>query len=196
MKIVTGNIKTNCQVENSFEQFFYLPQNPYYPKDITLFDYLSLVFFKNNWKWFLNTEEKQKISKVLNQTDLYDKKDLYLENLSGGEIQRANIAMGLLTENKLFILDEPSSNMDLINKIKSLEMLKKLTEQNITCVVIMHDLNLVLNYGDYFIGLGYNNSIISEKKDKFFTPEILKKLYGIDFEIINNSGKMYVQIAD
>ena len=60
----------------------------------------------------------------------------------------------------------------------------------------MHDLNLVLNYGDYFIGLGYNNSIISEKKDKFFTPEILKKLYGIDFEIINNSGKMYVQIAD
>ena len=97
-----------------------------------MFDYLSLVFFKNNWKWFLNTEEKQKISKVLNQTDLYDKKDLYLENLSGGEIQRANIAMGLLTENKLFILDEPSSNMDLINKIKSLEMLKKLTEQNIT----------------------------------------------------------------
>ena len=91
LKIITGNINADCKIENTFKNIFYLPQNPYYPKGITTFDYLSSIFFKNNWKWFLNDEEKNQIQSVLEKIGLPDKKNINIENLSGGEIQKVNI---------------------------------------------------------------------------------------------------------
>ena len=71
LKIITKNIRTNCKIQNAFKNIFYLPQNPYYPKDITTFDYLSSVFYKNNWKWFLDKDEKEKILEFI---DIYQDK--------------------------------------------------------------------------------------------------------------------------
>ena len=48
--------------------------------------------------------------------------------------------------------------------------------------------------GDYFIGLTKNNGVIQEYKNEFFTPENLEKIYGIDFKIINNDEKFYIQM--
>jgi len=196
LKIITRDIKTDCKIENSFKNTFYLPQNPYYPKNITTFDYLSSVFFKNNWKWFLNEDEKNQIQNVLEQIGLPDKSNINIENLSGGEIQKVNIGLGLLSGAELFLLDEPASNMDLINQIKILKMLKSLTERNITSVIIMHDLNLAAKYGDYFIGLCAEHNIIQKDTRDFFEIQTLKQIFNIDFEIINNRENLYVQVVD
>ncbi len=196
IKIITGNIKTEIHTKNTFKKVFYLPQNPYYPKGITSFDYLSSVFFKNNWKWFLSKEEKQKIIDVLEKIGLSDKKNINIENLSGGEIQKLNIALGLLSGADLFLLDEPSSNMDLINHIKILKMLKSLTSQNITSVIIMHDLNLALKYGDMFIGITKDKKIVQCGVKEFFSRENLKRIFDIDFKILEDGNNIYVQNID
>ncbi|MGM9994702.1 MAG: ATP-binding cassette domain-containing protein [Candidatus Avigastranaerophilus sp.] len=196
IKIITGNIKTEIHTKNTFKKVFYLPQNPYYPKCITSFDYLSSVFFKNNWKWFLSKEEKQKIIDVLEKIGLSDKKNINIENLSGGEIQKINIALGLLSGADLFLLDEPSSNMDLINHIKILKMLKSLTSQNITSVIIMHDLNLALKYGDMFIGITKDKKIVQCGVKEFFSRENLKRIFDIDFKILEDGNNIYVQNID
>ena len=194
LKIITKNIRTNCKIQNAFKNIFYLPQNPYYPKDITTFDYLSSVFYKNNWKWFLDKDEKEKIDNVLKKVELYEKKNLDIENLSAGEIQKANIALGLLSGADLFLLDEPASNMDLINEVKILTMLKNLTKDGITSVLIMHNLNIAANFGDNFIENKKGEKIIQTNKDEFFKKDVLKEIYGIDFEIVNSGGKIYVQV--
>ena len=196
LKLITGNIKSDCKIENTFKNTFYLPQNPYYPKGITTFDYLSSVFFKNNWKWFLNEDEKNQINNVLEQIGLSDKMDINIENLSGGEIQKVNMGLGLLSGADLFLLDEPASNMDLVNQIKILKMLKSLTEKNITSVIIMHDMNLAAKYGDCFIGIGYENKIIQKDSKNFFEIQTLKQIFNMDFEIINNRENLYVQVVD
>ena len=196
IKIITGNIKTEIHTKNTFKKVFYLPQNPYYPKGITSFDYLSSVFFKNNWKWFLSKEEKQKIIDVLEKIGLSDKKNINIENLSGGEIQKLNIALGLLSGADLFLLDEPSSNMDLINHIKILKMLKSLTSQNITSVIIMHDLNLALKYGDMFIGITKDKKIVQCGVKEFFRRENLKRIFDIDFKILEDGNNIYIQNID
>lgn len=59
---------------------------------------------------------------------------------------------------------------------------------------VLHDINLSANYGDYFIGLTKNNGIIQDYKNEFFRAENLKKVYGIDFKIINNDEKFYIQM--
>ncbi|MGN0014190.1 MAG: ATP-binding cassette domain-containing protein, partial [Candidatus Gastranaerophilaceae bacterium] len=119
LKTFAGIIKTkNNQILNSFKEIFYLPQRPHCPSNITLFDYISLSFFKNSFKWFINSVEKQKITDVLISLNLYEKKDIFVEKLSSGEFQLANIALALISNADCILFDEPTSNMDLINQTK------------------------------------------------------------------------------
>ena len=57
--------------------------------------------------------------------------------------------------------------MDLVNQIKILDMIKNLTNSDITAVIIMHDLNLSASYGDYFMGINPEHKIISGEKQEF-----------------------------
>ena len=188
LKIILGEIKTDIKIENDFNNIFYLPQNPYYPQGITTFDYLSSIFFKNNMKWFLTTKETQKINNVLEVIELSDKKNINIENLSGGEIQKINIGLGLLS-------NEPASNMDLINQLRILKLLKELSKDGITSVIIMHDINLAIKYGDCFLGIG-NHKIIQKNPSEFFEISNLKQIFNIDFKIIQNGKNTYVQVID
>ncbi len=195
LKIIAGILKPqNGKVIKKSKELFYLPQRIKYPKGITLFEYIESSFYKKNWKWFLNSDEKQKIEETLELLELSDKKDTFIENLSSGELQKANIALGLVSDADTLLLDEPTSNMDLINQIKVLDILKKLTNKGITCLVVLHDINLGASYGDYFIGLTKSNDVIVKNRSEFFTPEILNKIYGIDFKVINSDKDFHIQI--
>ncbi len=195
LKIIAGIIKPQkgSVIRNS-KELFYLPQRIKYPTHITLLEYIESSFYKKNWKWFLNKDEKQKIDEILELLELSDKKGTLIENLSSGELQKANIALGLVSCADTLLLDEPTSNMDLINQIKVLDILKKLTNKGITILVVLHDLNLGASYGDYFIGLAKSKEIIMKNKQEFFTPEILNKIYGIDFKVINSDKDFHIQI--
>ena len=41
LKIMAGEIKVPCKMQNTFKKVFYLPQKIYYPRDISTFDYVS-----------------------------------------------------------------------------------------------------------------------------------------------------------
>lgn len=195
LKIISKIIKPQkINLEKNFKELFYLPQKIKYPKGITLFEYVESSFYKQNWKWFISKDEKEKINNTLELLELSDKKNTLIDNLSSGELQKANLALGLIAKADILLLDEPTSNMDLINQIKVLDIIKKLVNDGITCVLVLHDINLALKYGDYFIGFAKNNQIIQKNKDDFFTNEILKEIYGIDFKVNNDDKNFYIQI--
>ena len=194
IKLIAGILKPDCGVIKSGKKMFYLPQKITYIGAITLYEYLTSIFFTKNWKWHITTNEKQKIFEIMQKLEIYDKKDIAVEKLSAGELQKANIALGLLSEAEIFLLDEPTSNMDLINQVKVLDIIKKLSKNGITSVVILHDLNLAAFYGDYFIGINQERKIFSADKKDFLKSEILKKIYNINFKIINDNGSYNVQI--
>lgn len=195
LKIISGIIKPQTgSIEKNCKELFYLPQRIKYPSGITLQEYIESSFYKQNWKWFLSKEEKQKIDETLELLELTDRKNTLIDNLSSGELQKANIALGLVSNADVFLLDEPTSNMDLINQIKVLDIIKKLTTKGISCLIVLHDINLSASYGDYFIGLTKRNRIICEEKNKFFTPETLNAIFGINFKVINSDEDFHIQI--
>lgn len=195
MKILAGIIKPKTiDIENSFSDVFYLPQKIKYVKGITLYEYISSIFFKQNWKWHLDKSEKTKIVNVLEELEIIEKQKVMIENLSAGELQKANIALGLISGANLLLLDEPTSNMDLINQIKVLDIIKKLSQKDVTSIVILHDLNLSSSYGDYFLGLNSKKQLYCANKEEFFTEDRLKDIYNMQFKIINNDENIHVQI--
>lgn len=197
LKILSEIIKPQkIEIEKNYKEIFYLPQKIKYPSCITLFEYLESFFYKDDWKWFLSKTENEKIEKILILLDLMKKKDVQIDNLSAGELQKVNIALGLISEADLFLLDEPTSNMDLINQINVLKIIEKLTKRNITFVIVMHDINILPKFGDYFIGITPKNKIIQNYKKDFISPDILKEIYGIDFQVIKDDEKINIQICN
>ncbi len=197
LKIIAGIIKPQIgKVSVNNKDLFYLPQRIKYPHGITLQEYIESSFYKQNWKWFLTKEEKDKVNEMLNILELSDKKYTLIDNLSSGELQKANMALGLMSEAHILLLDEPTANMDLINQIKILNMIKKLTQTGITCIIVLHDINLASDYGDYFIGLTRKNEILSGVKKNFISSDVLKKIFGINFKVINNEEDIHIQICN
>lgn len=195
LKLIAGIVKPqNGKIISNSKELFYLPQRIKYPHGITLTEYIESYFYRNNWKWFLSKEEKNKINNAISLMELSDKKDILIDNLSSGELQKANIALGIVSDADTILLDEPIANMDLVNRIKVLKFIKKLTQQGITVVVIMHDINFCTGYGDWFLGFTKNHKIISGEKENFFTAENLKEIFGIDFKVIKDNEDMHIQV--
>lgn len=63
------------------------------------------------------------------------------KNLSGGQIQRIAIARALLKKSKIIIFDEPTSNLDAINREKILKLINSLSDY--TVIVVSHDPGLI-----------------------------------------------------
>lgn len=183
-----GTIEKNCK------ELFYLPQRIKYPQGITLQEYIESSFYKQNWKWFLSKEEKQKINEVIELLELTDKKETLIDNLSSGELQKANIALGLVSNADVLLLDEPTSNMDLINQIKVLDIIKKLTKKGITSIIVLHDINLSSSYGEYFVGISKDRKIITAEKKEFINAQTLNEIFGINFKVINSEEDFHIQI--
>ena len=195
LKLISGVVKPQGGIiEKNCKELFYLPQRIKYPQGITLQEYIESSFYKQNWKWLLSKEEKQKVEEVLELLELTDKKETLIDNLSSGELQKANIALGLVSNADVLLLDEPTSNMDLINQIKVLDIIKKLTNKGISSIIVLHDINLSSSYGDYFIGISKERKIITADKKDFINADVLNEIFGINFKVINSEEDFHIQI--
>ena len=155
----------------------FLPQQCNSNMQITVKELVALGRspYKDFWEFDLNKTDNEKICDALNLVDIYDFKDTFISQISGGQRQRAYLALALAQDPEILILDEPTTALDLKYQIKFLEILKKLKEKkDISIITILHDLNLTSRYAEKILALkngesaGYGtcNEIISVKKIK------------------------------
>ncbi len=175
---------------NSFSKTILIPQNTSYPQDLTLFEYLSSIYYDSNWKWSISKKEENEIYFILNKLNIADKKDLFMNQLSSGELQIANTGLCLLSKADFIILDEPGSNLDIINQIMLLDILKQLTSQNITILGVMHDLNLAAKYGDYFISVSRKGKVFSGLQKEIFSSENLTDVYNYNINVVEVNNEI------
>ena len=88
----------------------------------------------------------------------------YPHQFSGGEKQRASLAMALMNNPSLVILDEPTSALDVLNQTRFIQLLVKLSEEmNISWLFFTHDIALAANFCDRLMVL-YCGQFIEEGK--------------------------------
>ena len=81
---------------------------------------------------------KQRIEAVLTAVRLKDRKDSLLETLSGGMKKRMNIAVALIHQPKLLILDEPTTGLDIESRHQIWQLIQNLSQQGITILLTTH----------------------------------------------------------
>jgi len=98
--------------------------------------------------------------------------------LSTGQFQRMLIGWALLDNPDVLILDEPTSGIDIGGEETIYSLLHKFWKnQNLTILLVTHDLNIVWEYATQVICLNKQQMCMG-KPDEVLTPEQLKTLYG------------------
>jgi len=87
------------------------------------------------------------VEQMLEVTGLADRRGEILARLSGGNQQRINIAIGLLSEPVVLLLDEPSSGLDPRQRARLWEFVSGLAGQGTTVIFSTHDIQEAERYG-------------------------------------------------
>lgn len=174
----------------------YLAQRHIAPEDITVENLTYYGRFPHKGL-FENRSKKdaQIIEHSMNTAHITKFRKRRLCELSGGENQRAWIAMCLAQEPKIMILDEPTTFMDVFHQVDVLELLYELNrKKNITIVMVLHDINQAIQYSDDLI-LVHNGGIYDQgPPDKVINQDVLYDVFHIKTKCIEEPyfGKTYI----
>jgi iron complex transport system ATP-binding protein len=116
--------------------------------------------------------------------------------VSGGEMRLVLIARALAQEPRVLLLDEPTAHLDVANQLRVLGTVRKLTKEvekdGMSTLISLHDPNHALAFADK-VALLFNGELVaSGKPEDVITVENMKKVYGVDADIITHKGKRFV----
>jgi branched-chain amino acid transport system ATP-binding protein len=129
-------------------------QTPEIFSDLTLIENIMIpAFAKRDGAFTLNAwaptdkaaDIRDKSEYMLEDVGLIDKKDNIAGSLSRGDKRRLELAMCLVQEPKLLLLDEPTAGMSRADTNNTIDLLKKIGERGITKIVIEHDMHVVFS---------------------------------------------------
>lgn len=88
---------------------------------------------------YTSNEIERRVPEVLSKVWLLEKKEKFIETLSGWEIQRTCIARALIHNPKIIIGDEPTGNLDRKNAMEIMHLLEELHQSGKTIIMATHD---------------------------------------------------------
>ena len=94
---------------------------------------------------------EKKAVELLKRVGLEDKKDVYPNSLSGGQKQRVAIARALANSPEVLLFDEPTSALDPEMVKEVLDVIKELSEEGLTMLIVTHEMNFAKEVADKVI---------------------------------------------
>ena len=117
---------------------------------------------------------------AIKRTGLEKLKDKAVMGMSGGERQRAFIAMALAQKSEILFLDEPTTYLDIYHQVEILELVKELNkESKLTVVMVLHDINQAIKYSDNVIVMKSGEVVSSGIANEVINMDLLNSVYKI-----------------
>lgn len=201
------------------EKFGYIFQNYYLLQDRTVEYNLMLALGLYN----ISEEEKaERIDYVLKAVDMWRYKKRLVSQLSGGQQQRIAIARALAKSPRVIFADEPTGNLDEANTMRTMGVLKKISNKCLV-VVVTHEKSIADFFADRILWISDGriegdrlktgqtsyqyvedtNLYLGEYDKKEMSDEnITVEMYDngqkpeIDLKLICDNGKIYISIGD
>ncbi len=167
-----------------------------------MFDYYVRDILSMGWLGFENAENldvyEKLLEKIVDDCAIASLMDRKFNVLSGGEQRRVHFARTLLqlnyeekqSINKYLLLDEPTANLDLRWEVRLMENIKKIAKTGIGVFLVLHNLDLALNFSDKIalLNKGMLHSFGSVKD--VFRDDVLSDVYEIDIKVDTNNGRI------
>ncbi|WP_434303710.1 ABC transporter ATP-binding protein [Clostridium botulinum] len=183
-----GKLLWNMSNKDIAKEMACLSQHNSAPKDMTI---RRIVGFGRNphkaWLESLNKEDEEIIDWALENTNLKHMENKKITSVSGGERQRAWLAMALAQKPKVLLLDEPTTYLDINNQIEILELVRQLNENlKLTVVMVLHDLNQAAKYSNRVLVLKNGEIQALGKPEEILNKKLIRDVYSVDMNILKN----------
>lgn len=116
---------------------------------------------------------------AMRQMDIWELAERQMAELSGGMRQKVYLAMALAQEAPAIVMDEPTTYLDIGQQFKFAEMIKKLSENGKTIVLVLHDILLALKISDRITAMQEGKIIGCGTPDEILRSDIIRELYGV-----------------
>lgn len=116
-------------------------------------------------------EVEQSARALLHKMGLEEKEKQYPFQLSGGQQQRVSIARALALNPKILFFDEPTSALDPELTSEILKVIKDLAAENMTMVIVTHEMNFARNVADHIIFMEHGVIVEEGTPDEVFNSE-------------------------
>ncbi len=148
---------------------------------------------------FEKKEDHEIVIDALKTVGIYQLRNKGINEVSGGEAQRAYIARALAQKTEIILLDEPTAHLDLKHQVAVFNLLQKLNiEQGITIVIVSHDLNLAGNFSNRAVLMKDGKIIKDGDVLNVLTEENISSVFEVESKVTldkhNNTENLNIQI--
>ncbi|MEO1783681.1 ABC transporter ATP-binding protein [Thermodesulfobium sp. 4217-1] len=142
--------------------------------------------------WGISNRDLEITKGVIEMLSLREISMRFVDELSGGELQKVIVARALVQEPSLILLDEPTNNLDIKSQIEVMNIIKQIVqEKKISSLMAIHDINLALRFIDKFI-LMKDGKIFSSGGLEIITEENFSETFGVQVKVKNIDGRPFL----
>lgn len=154
---------------------------------MTAFDTV-LLGRKPHLGWKVLERDYLIVDSALRRLGLAEMQLRYIDELSGGELQRGCICRAIVQEPSVLLLDEPTSALDLCRQMDIFRVIRDVVDHhNVATVMTMHDLNLAIRFADRFLFMK-EGKIYAACDRSGVTADMIEAVYGIAVDIVMHKG--------
>lgn len=111
--------------------------------------------------------------------------------LSGGERQRAQFARAIaqlmagasLTDGQILLLDEPTASLDLAHQLRLLDGARRMADQRLAVLAIVHDLNLAAAYADTLVVMSQGRIVARGRPAEVLTDRLMREVFDVPLRV-------------
>jgi iron complex transport system ATP-binding protein len=141
----------------------------------------------------LGSDDARAVARALDDIGATDLADRRIDRVSGGERQRAVLAMALAQEAGVLLLDEPTAHLDPAHQSATLERVATLARvRGLAVVAVLHDLNLAAAFASRVVLLADGAVVREGLPGHVITSELVATVFGPGLRVVLYDGRPVV----
>ncbi|MDN5569497.1 MAG: ATP-binding cassette domain-containing protein [Paracoccus sp. (in: a-proteobacteria)] len=129
-------------------------------------------------------DDRAKVAQALDAFALTTLENRFLDEVSGGQAQRAHIAMAFAQDTEWLLLDEPLNNLDMAHSRALMARLRDLVDtQNRSVGLVVHEINYAAAWADHVIAMKEGRIVAEGSADEVLTEAVLSDLYDTPISV-------------
>ena len=129
----------------------------------------------------LSDADREKVDETIRIVGMEEIRKKDFDCISDGQRQRVMLARALCQEPKLLVMDEPTSFLDIRNKLEFLSILRRLVrERKLAVVMSLHELDLAQKFCDRIVCVGDGKVRAVGTPEEIFSGDVIRDLYGVE----------------
>ena len=137
-----------------------------------------------------DAEDVAQIDRAIGLLELEELEGRYLDEVSGGQRQRAFVAMVLAQDTDYLLLDEPLNNLDLRHSAQMMHLLRRAADElGKTVLVVVHDINAASVVADDIVALRGGRVIAAGSPEEIMDPDLLEEIFEVPVSVHDVDGQ-------